>query len=122
MSSQTIAQAGRRRKRGAPFLFPERRRSMADTPIAVLGRFTAQVGKARALRDLLGVAREGARAFPACRSWTLMINRGNPRQFAVLSEWDSVTAYEARMRDAGWVELTGRLPDLVEGEIGFDLY
>lgn len=95
---------------------------MSDTPIAVLGRFTAQIGKARALRDLLHGARETARGFPACRSWTLMINRGNPREFAVLSEWDNVAAYEARMRDATWVELTGRLPDLVEGEIGFDLY
>jgi quinol monooxygenase YgiN len=95
---------------------------MADNPIAVVGRFTAQVGKARALRDLLGAARQTARGFPACRSWILMINRGNPRQFAVLSEWDNVAAYEARMRDASWVELTGRLPDLVEGEIGFDLF
>ena len=95
---------------------------MADTPIGVVARFTAQVDKARALRDLLDVSRRTARTFAGCRSWVLLINRGNPREFVVFSEWDNLNAYEARMRDASWVELTGRLPDLTDGELGFDLY
>ena len=95
---------------------------MADTPIGVVARLTAQVGKAKALRDLLEVSRRTARSFAGCRSWVFLVNRGNPREFVVFSEWDNVAAYEARMRDASWVELTGRLPDLAEGELGFDLY
>ena len=95
---------------------------MADGPVGVVARVTAQIGKTRALRDLLEVSRSTARAFPGCRSWLLLINRGNPREYVVVSEWDNAAAYEARMRDASWVELTGRLPDVVDGEIGFDLY
>ncbi|HTR21596.1 MAG TPA: antibiotic biosynthesis monooxygenase family protein [Gemmatimonadales bacterium] len=95
---------------------------MADTPIGIVARLTSQVGKARALRDLLEASRRTARTFVGCRSWVLLINRGNPRECVIFSEWDNLTAYEARMRDASWIELTGRLPDLVEGELGFDLY
>jgi quinol monooxygenase YgiN len=95
---------------------------MADTPIGIVARLTSQVGKARALRDLLEASRRTAHTFAGCRSWVLLINRGNPREFVVFSEWDNLAAYEARMRDASWVELTGRLPDLAEGELGFDLY
>ena len=95
---------------------------MAENPIGIVARLTAQVGKARALRDLLEASRRTARAFAGCRSWVLLINRGNPREFVVFSEWDSMTAYEARMQDASWVEFTGSLPDLAEGELGFDLY
>ena len=95
---------------------------MADTPIGVVARLTAQVGKARALRDVLEATRRTASSFSGCRSWVLLINRGNPREFVVVSEWDNLGAYEARMRDASWVELTGLLPDLAEGEMGFELY
>jgi quinol monooxygenase YgiN len=95
---------------------------MADGPIGVVARLTAQVGKARALRDLLEVSRRTARSFAGCRSWVLLVNRGNPREFVIFSEWDNITAYQGRMSDASWVDLTGRLPDLTEGEMGFDLY
>ena len=95
---------------------------MADTPIGVVARLTAQVGKAKALRDLLEATRRSARGFTGCRSWSLLINRGNPREFVVVSEWDNLAVYETRMRDASWVELTGLLPDLAEGEMGFELY
>ncbi len=95
---------------------------MAEGPIGVVARLTAQVGKTRALRDLLEVSRRTARSFAGCRSWVLMINRGNPREFVIFSEWDHITAYQERMRDASWVDFTGRLPDLTEGELAFDLY
>ena len=68
------------------------------------------------------LTRRSARGFTGCRSWSLLINRGNPREFVVVSEWDNLTVYETRMRDASWVELTGLLPDLAEGEMGFELY
>src|SRR5262245_9473072 len=96
--------------------------AMADGPIGVVARLTAQVGKARELRDLLEATRRTARSFTGCRSWVLLVNRGNPREIVVVSEWDNITAYQARMSDASWVEFTGRLPDLTEGELGFDLY
>jgi len=95
---------------------------MADTPIGVVARLNSQAGKARALHDLLDVMRRTARTFAGCRSWVLLHSRQHPGEFVVFSEWDTLAAYETRMRDASWVELTARMPDLVEGELGFDLY
>lgn len=91
-------------------------------PVRVIARLIAQPGKGEQLRVLLAGAGERSRAFPTCRDWTLLRNRANPREFVTISEWIDEAAYEARLRDPDWVKVTGYLPDLVEGEIGFELY
>ena len=94
----------------------------ASGPIRVIARLVAQPDKVGQLHDLLAGAGARSREFPACRAWALLRNRANPREFVTISEWVDAAAYEARMRDPEWVETTSRLPDLIEGEIGFDMY
>jgi len=93
-----------------------------STPVRVIARLVAQPDKVEQLRALLARAGDRSRAYSECRAWNLLRNRANPREFVSISEWVDAPAYEARMRDAEWIEMTSRLPDLIEGEIGFELY
>ena len=93
-----------------------------STPVRVIARLVAQPDKVEQLRALLAHAGARSRAYAECRAWNLLRNRANPREFVSVSEWVNAAAYEARMRDAEWAEMTSRLPDLIEGEIGFELY
>jgi quinol monooxygenase YgiN len=95
-----------------------------DRPASVraVARLVAQPDKVDQLRNLLAGAGARSRAIPGCRGWTLLHGRANKREFITISEWESAAAYEERMRAPDWVAITGTLPDLVEGEIGFDLY
>lgn len=93
-----------------------------SAPVRVIARLVAQADKVEQLRALLAAAGDRSRAYPECRAWNLLRNRANPREFVSISEWVDEAAYEARMRDSGWIDMTSRLPDLIEGEIGFEMY
>ena len=94
----------------------------SSAPVRVIARLVAQADKVEQLRALLARAGDRSRAYPDCRAWNLLRNRANPREFVSISEWVDEAAYEARMRDAEWIDMTSRLPDLIEGEIGFEMY
>ena len=93
-----------------------------SAPIRVIARLVAQADKVDRLRALLAHAGDRSRAYPECRAWNLLRNRANPREFVSISEWVDEAAYEARMRDAEWIDMTSELPGLIEGEIGFEMY
>jgi quinol monooxygenase YgiN len=94
----------------------------SSAPVRVIARLVAQPNKVEQLRALLARAGDVSRAYPQCRAWNLLRNRANPREFVSISDWVDETAYEARMRDPEWIDMTSRLLDLIEGEIGFDMY
>ena len=95
---------------------------MPSAPVRVIARLVAQPDKIDELRALLAGAGARSRAYSECRAWNLLRNRANPREFVSVSEWVDAAAYETRMRDPEWAEMTSRLPDLIDGEIGFELY
>jgi quinol monooxygenase YgiN len=94
----------------------------SSAPVRVIARLVAQPDKVEQLRALLARAGDVSRTYPQCRAWNLLRNRGNPREFVSISDWVDEAAYEARMRDPDWIDLTSRLIDLIEGEIGFEMY
>ena len=93
-----------------------------SAPVRVIARLVAQADKVERLRALLTAAGDRSRTYSECRAWNLLRNRANPREFVSISEWVDEAAYEARMRDPEWIDMTSQLPDLIEGELGFDMY
>lgn len=91
-------------------------------PVRVIARLVSQADKVEQLRALLAAAGDRSRAYPECRAWNLLRNRSNPREFVSVSEWVDEAAYAARMRDPEWIDMTSQLPDLIEGELGFEMY
>jgi quinol monooxygenase YgiN len=94
----------------------------SSAPVRVIARLVAQPDKVEQLRALLARAGAVSRTYSQCRAWNLLRNRANPREFVSISDWVDEAAYEARMRDPEWIDMTSRLPDLIEGEIGFEMY
>lgn len=87
-----------------------------------ISRLLASAGKHQELQTLLEQAGTAIRTLPGCVSWQLLVNSRNAAEFVVVAEWVSEEAYRARIGTPEWIETTGRLPDLTEGEIHHDLF
>jgi quinol monooxygenase YgiN len=63
--------------------------------VKVVTRVVAQADKAEEVRDLLMSLVEPTRGEPGCLGYELLQNRGDPKDFAVIQEWESDAALEA---------------------------
>jgi len=65
------------------------------TTVKVVTRVVAQADKAGEVRDLLLGLVEPTRGEPGCLGYQLLQNVSDPKDFAVIQEWESDAALEA---------------------------
>lgn len=95
---------------------------MNDGPICMTARLRAAPDAADALRLRLLRLLAPTRAEAGCTWFQVCVNERDPRDFVVLAEWSSKRAYEKRMEQDYMKEYMAELPDLVEGEWGWDVF
>ena len=62
--------------------------------VKVVTRVVAQTDKAEEVRDLLTALVEPTRGEPGCLGYELLQNRSDPKDFAIVQEWESDAALE----------------------------
>jgi heme-degrading monooxygenase HmoA len=84
--------------------------SVVERPVAVLSSYVVSSNSRAGWADLwLGISVQ-AWAWPGCRSFQVLSDRNDDMYCAVISQWDSLEAYNSFVRDSrlGWAMQTMR--------------
>ena len=95
---------------------------MAEDTLRVIAKVKARPGKANELLTLLSTMIEPTRKEPGCISYSLLQNKEDPADFALIEEWQNSTALQSHFATKHFKDALVKLPNLVAAEPDIQRY